>query len=739
MNKKLIARVVTSLAIDREFDYRIPEHLLQVIHVGTKVRVPFGRSSREGYVVGFKEKSSFPNLKEIAGVDDVKGRIPPNLVRLARWMADYYCCSREQAVKSVLPAAVRSGRVKQKMLKFVALNADVDLTECLPEIEKKAPKQAAALQTLVRLRECSQIQLQKESGADYSTIRRLEEKKLVIVTQQSVERDPFADDVILPTTALKLTEKQRIALEDINRAVEEGEGRAILLYGVTGSGKTEVYLQAISKAMENGLSAIVLVPEIALTPQTTERFRARFGDKVSVLHSGLSEGERYDEWMKAKDGKTQIVVGARSALFAPYENLGLIIVDEEHENTYKQDEAPRYNARDVAVVRGKLEKAAVVLGSATPALESYYNCDLDKYSLSELPERVDNQRMPTMELVDMRAEAMLQGGAQIFSKRLISLVNECLEDGNQVMMFLNRRGYATQMMCTKCGFVATCPDCNLAYTYHRSAHQLVCHLCGKLLPAYPQCPACKSNDKISYSGLGTEKVESIAHAVFPKAVIARMDSDTMTRKSAYKDTLNAFRAGRINILIGTQMIAKGLHFPNVTLVGVIFADLGLHIPDFRAGERTFQLLTQVAGRAGRGDVSGRVVVQSYTPFHPALQHAMEQNFNGFYSEEIEMRKMLSFPPAVHMVIIHFRGEEEKAVKEAAEKVAAALTGKLPEEVIVGEPIPSPLPKVRANYRFQISMRGGNVLHVVRTLRATVLPMRFKGVSVNIDVDPQSLS
>ncbi len=739
MGSDCIAKVVINLSLDREFDYLIPEALRGHVRVGSRVLIPFGRGKGErvGYVVGLAEGSAYPNLKSIVHVEGDREQIPQNLVNLAQWMAGYYCCSREQAVRATLPAVVRGGKIKPKKQKVVCLNPEADLATEIELIEKRAPKQAAALHALVRLKSCLVSKLEYETGIGRDVVARLEKRGLVTILDQTVQRDPFAQDTILPTTALELSADQERSLRMVTDSLEARDGQVILLHGVTGSGKTEVYLQAIARCLELERQAIVLVPEISLTPQTVERFRGRFGETVSVMHSGLSDGERFDEWSRVSQGSAAIVVGARSALFAPFRKLGLIVVDEEHETTYKQDEAPRYNARDVAVVRGKLEKATVVLGSATPSVESYANTENGKYKLAELPVRVDNCRLPKMELVDMRTEAALRGGAQIFSSRLEALIRDRLARGEQTILFLNRRGYATQMMCTLCGFVATCDECNLAYTYHRRDKQLVCHMCGALRPAPECCPAC-SDKNIRYTGLGTEKVESVASMLFPKATIDRMDSDTMTRKDSYRKALNAFRSGRTHILIGTQMIAKGLHFPNVTLVGVIFADLGLHIPDFRAGERTFQLLTQVAGRAGRGDMAGHVVIQSYTPFHPALQHALGHDFHAFYKEEIEMRNMLNFPPKAHMALIHFRGQDERRVSEAAERFHAGLVAQLPVEVVASPPAPSPMAKARGLFRFQISLRGGNIVAVSRLLRQLALGRRQSEVEISVDIDPQSL-
>jgi primosomal protein N' (replication factor Y) len=558
--------------------------------------------------------------------------------------------------------------------------------------------------------------------------------------KKRILRDPFENITVVPTEARKPTEEQHAALQKIGDVIDGYTSQhTVLLHGVTGSGKTEVYLQAIEKVLNAGKEAIVLVPEISLTPQTTERFRARFGDLVSVLHSGLGDGERYDEWMKIYEGKVKIAVGARSALFAPFRKLGLIVVDEEHENSYKQDEAPRYHARDVAVMRGYLENAAVILGSATPSLESMYNAEQGKYLLAELTKRVDDFLMPEMRVVDMRTEAIETGGAKIFSRELAQLMYDRITKGEQTIIFLNRRGFATQMLCQECGYVAECMNCSIAYTYHKKRGCLSCHLCGTIIPAPVKCPKCGS-DEIKYSGLGTEKIEAAAKKLFPTARVARMDSDTMTAKNSYEKTLNEFRSGRIDILIGTQMIAKGLHFPNVTLVGIVYADLSLHIPDFRAHERTFQLLTQVAGRAGRGELSGKVVVQTYTPFNPAIQYALNHDYKGFYEEEIEIRKALSYPPGGHLIVVYFVGLNLTDIAESAEQFAQAVTPYLHEKIMVSGPGPAPLERVKNKYRYQIIYRGAGLKNLRKALRYFVLHCRHKqGVKVYIDADAVSMT
>jgi primosomal protein N' (replication factor Y) len=534
--------------------------------------------------------------------------------------------------------------------------------------------------------------------------------------------------------------QQTEALELIRQAMEAKPARVVLLHGVTGSGKTEVYLQALQRVLDGGGGGIVLVPEIALTPQTVERFRGRFGDCVAVLHSHLSDGERHDEWHRIHAGRARIVVGARSALFAPVHHLGLIVVDEEHEHTYKQEEAPRYNARDVAVMRGQREGCAVLLGSATPSLESWRNARLGKYVLACLPHRVDHRQMPVIHVVDMRVETSSEGHSRILSQALVEAIRDRLARAEQTILFLNRRGFATSLVCPKCGYVAHCEACSLAMTYHKRDRCLRCHLCGAERTVPDRCPNPDCRDPaFRFAGVGTERIEEILGRVFPHARIARMDSDTMTRKEAYRKVLGAFRTGQLDILVGTQMIAKGLDFPNVTLVGVIHADLSLHQPDFRAGERTFQMLTQVAGRAGRGEVPGQVFVQTHTPHHPAIQAARRMDWAGFCDEELTFRKELGYPPYTHLVCVTLKGEQEEAVRIAAGALEAAWRPLLDPGVILSPPSPSPIARIQGLYRYQLTARAPGTRRVTDPLRAALDAWKpGPGIQWSVDVDALSL-
>ena len=552
-------------------------------------------------------------------------------------MADYYCCPVETAMRSVLPQVIRDAEVGDKKQLFARL-VRPPTPEEVAALQKRAPRQAEVVQALQEAAgEPLQVAtLAKSCGATHQTIQSLVKAGLVETTATSVARDPYEKETFVANSNQTLTAEQAEALRITDASMEapKGEKKPVLLFGVTGSGKTEVYLQAIAHALERGQTALVLVPEISLTPQTVERFKSRFAstqEQVAVLHSHLSAGERHDEWHKIHGGKARIVIGARSAVFAPLSNLGLIVVDEEHENSYKQEEAPRYQARDLAVLRARMEDCAVVLGSATPSVESYHNAMTGKYELALLTMRVDDQKMPFIRIVDLRIESGRHKSGQplVLSEKLRAAIGVRLEKKEQTILFLNRRGFATSLVCPGCGDVSRCVNCSVALTFHRAANRLVCHLCGHQAAVPNRCAKC-NDPAIRQAGLGTERVEEVVGKVFPQANIRRMDADAMTKKESYRETLHAFRAGKIDILVGTQMIAKGLHFPNVTLVGIVNADLALHLPDFRAGERTFQLLTQVAGRAGRGEMTGEVFVQSFTPFSPVDPVRAAPRFRGVF-------------------------------------------------------------------------------------------------------------
>jgi primosomal protein N' (replication factor Y) len=745
MREPHYVRVIVDRVIHRELDYSVPESVMDRIGVGSRVRVPFRDKSAFATVVAVLEESEAKGIRPIEALVGEAPIVSERLLELARWISTYYCCPIETVMRSLLPQVIRRAEVGWKKQLFVQPGRKVAHEE-IEKLRRRAPRQAELLEAISRLEKPTRAsQLLRETSLDNQMLRALVKRGLVELREEAVIRDPHVDEQFIATSNLILNQEQARGLTEISQALDAPENaRPILLHGVTGSGKTEIYLQAIQAALDRGRTAIVLVPEISLTPQTVERFKGRFAnlqDAVAVLHSHLSEGERHDEWHKIHSGRAQIVIGARSAIFAPLKNLGLIVVDEEHETTYKQEEAPRYHARDVAVVRAKIEKCVAVLGSATPSLESYHNAAIGKYRLVTLTQRIDEKQMPLMRIVDLRQERRKEKKAAILSEKLLQAIAERLEKHEQTILFLNRRGFSTSLLCSNCGEARNCPNCSVALTFHRHpavAGRLSCHLCGHTAAVPKKCPAC-GQDTLIYYGFGTEKVESTVAQIFPKAVVRRMDADSMTRKEAYRETLRNFRTGKIDILVGTQMIAKGLHFPNVTLVGIINADLALHLPDFRAGERTFQLLTQVAGRAGRGETPGEVFVQTYTPFSPSIQFARHHDFAGYFQQELEFRERCDFPPFKHAILITVRSPHEGRAKLSAETLKRRLKEALPEEFILGDATPAPLEKLQGQFRFHILIRGEAIMRLSRLVRETLDKLPFpEDVTVTVDVDPYQL-
>lgn len=771
------ARVLVDQSGSHAFDYSIPERLAAQIEVGSRVRVLVRARPALATVVELLAESDVPGVRPIEEVIGKKPLVSPVLIRLGHWLAEYYSAPLEAAMRTILPQVVRRSEIGHKIRRTARLARELSIEE-IATLEKRAPKQAYVLRFLSSLENrdapapdkpehagagagastgsgsgggsgdslpaIAVTDLVRECGATRQTLDQLAARGFIVLEDAAVQRDPHGDESFLPAPNLRLNAEQTAIFARVREVIlsPPETRRPILLHGVTGSGKTEIYLQAIQLVLEQGKTAIVLVPEISLTPQTVERFKSRFAHsqrEVAVLHSHLSQGERHDEWHKINNGQARIVIGARSAVFAPVGNLGLIVVDEEHEISYKQEEAPRYHARDVSVVRAQMERCAILLGSATPSIESFHNADTGKYELLELRGRIDGRRMPHIRVIDMRLESTKTKGAPaVLSETLCAAIKDRLAKKQQSILFLNRRGFSTFLICTSCGHVCTCPNCSVALTFHRSAFRLNCHICSHVAVVPPRCPGCH-DPRIRYHGMGTEKVEEAVGKLFPEAVVRRMDADAMSRKDALRETLGAFRAGKIDILVGTQMIAKGLHFPNVTLVGIINADLGLHLPDFRAGERTFGLLTQVAGRAGRGEVEGEVFVQTFTPFHPAIQFARHHDFHGFWEQEIEFRKNSDFPPFTHMVLVTIRSEHQARASFSAETLARRLREVLPPLTVLSDPAPAPLEKSRGQFRFHLMLRTRAILKLTRALRAVMAKLTFpEDVTVSVDVDPYQL-
>ncbi len=738
--------LVDGASDDLTFSYTLPAGL--EVQPGQRVRIPLRNRPAIGTVISVKSLDTSRlsyRVKPITGLVSEVPFLTAGLMELASWISSFYLAPIESVFRTMLPKPSRGHSEKRKTEKVVTLSDKFKPVD-LEGFTGRRVKQREVLEILLANGVESLAKLTGEHGFSRSSIKALEDKGFVATKERVVTRDPLAEVKYVESKPLTLNPQQAEVLERVQRsarAIEAGgKVKPILLYGVTGSGKTEVYLQAIQKAIDEGKGAIVLVPEIALTPQTADRFKKRFAkikDQVAILHSNLSEGERHDEWRKVLEQKARIVIGARSAIFSPVANLGLIVVDEEHENSYKQDISPRYQARDIAVVRGHLEKCPVLLGSATPSLETWNNAQNDKYELTRMSQRIDDRKMPLIRIIDMRQEARkTQSGPTILSHKLRQAMEERLAKGEQTILFLNRRGFAKNILCPECGYVANCRHCSTTMTLHRKEDRLICHICGFSQLPPRSCPECSSKSIVN-AGYGTERVEEVLRQVFDRARITRVDTDAMRRKNQLRDTLNEFRAKKIDILIGTQMIAKGLHFPNVTLVGILNADVGLHIPDIRAGERTFQLLTQVAGRAGRGELEGEVVVQTYTPHHPSIQFARHHDFEGFAEQELQMRRQFGHPPFLHLVLITARSVHQQRAEFSLKTLHARLAKGLPEDMRLTEPLPSPLVKSHDQWRYQVILKAASARKMAAHVREVMNDLTFPSdVIVTVDIDPYSM-
>ncbi|MDQ8733448.1 primosomal protein N' [Paenibacillus sp. LHD-38] len=827
----MIAKVIVdvpSRQTDRPFDYEVPEAFADWIEVGSRVGVPFGGRVLQGFVTQLAETSNIDSkrLKPISELLDHVPPLLPDLIGLAKWMSDKYCCSWTTALQAMIPAALKgkaerlvgiedeeaaredlplamtewmgtSGQlVKLEVLleRFpehakavkAALREGVlvehtkvrdrlavrkvltvylpDNVEAVREQMEALPSRAAKQREVLAfmLEHGGPLQLQlllTEAGGSAASVRSLAEKGLLELREVEQQRDPYAGREFERTSPLELTEGQKAVYDRIVRAVDAGEPQTMLLHGVTGSGKTEVYLQSIQFCLEQEKQAIVLVPEISLTPQMVERFKGRFGDAVAVLHSRLSNGERYDEWRKIRSRQVQVAIGARSAIFAPFERIGLIIMDEEHESSYKQEESPKYHARDVAVRRAKQHGAAVVLGSATPSLESFAAASRPLTARDEgrepallpMPGRVGGRPLPPVTVIDMREE-LKEGNRSMFSRLLHSSLSERLERGEQSVLLLNRRGYSTFVMCRSCGYTAACPHCDISLTYHQKSRALRCHYCGHAEQAPTSCPSCQS-EHIRYFGTGTQRVEEELSKLFPGIRVIRMDVDTTTEKNAHEKLLKQFGERKADVLLGTQMVAKGLDFPYVTLVGVIAADTSLNLPDFRAAERTFQLLTQVAGRAGRHHLAGEVVIQTYAPEHYAVITAQQHDYAAFVSEELRHRSAMGYPPYCRLILVTMSHEQLPLLSSISESFAAELREIAENEGVlislssgfgraleVLGPVASPISRMKDRYRFQCVIKYRGSIDASALVRKALIPFTDgppqRLVQFSIDVDPQ---
>ncbi|MGE3954902.1 MAG: primosomal protein N' [Parachlamydiales bacterium] len=722
----IYAQVLLDKGPKTPLTYAIPEGL--TVTKGCRVRVPVKSTLREGTVSELIADSPYP-AKAIDSL--IASPFPPDLLKLAEWLADYTLTPLNVVLRTLLPSGIRTGEGPKTQLAVSRAKSREELRQVAALLRSRSPAQAAALDLLLSMtKEILLTQLCEEGGVTRETVKALEKKGLVALRPIEVERSPLEAAEYLPTPPKTLNGEQQAALDRIGVTLRAHRYETHLLHGVTGSGKTEVYLQAIDGALALGRGAIFLVPEISLTAQTIERIRSRFEGRVALLHHRLSDGERQDGWRRLAEGRAQIAVGPRSALFAPVQNLGLIIVDEEHESSYKQTEsAPLYHARDVAVMRGHLTRACVLLGSATPSLESLYNAQIGKYTLSRLTQRADSAALPTLQIVDMHT-ALARGKNPLFSPQLLDAIEKRFQAGEQSLLFLNRRGYHSLHFCPECRESISCPHCTLSLTYHKGENALACHLCDyKLSPPPKSCPTC-GGATLTFKGAGTEQVERSLHAIFPEIRTLRIDADTTRHKGSTDRLFRSFRSGKADLLIGTQMIAKGLHLPQVTLVGVLNSDITLQIPDFRSSENLFQMITQVAGRAGRGALPGTVLIQSWMPDHPTIQLAAKGDGETFWHQELESRRLFNFPPFSRLVKVLLSGPSQQETHAEAERLRSRLAV---ETLPVTE---SGYSKVKGMWRFQFLMRGQRS----RDLTGAFAALRYtppKGIRLTLDVDPLS--
>lgn len=804
MKQVKIAKVIVDVpatSINQTFDYLIPDKFQGILRTGMRVVIPFGPRKITGFVVAKTSESEFGQLKEIIDVLDLTPVLTPELLELGKWLANDTLCLYIVAFQAMLPQVLKA-KYDKEIVRLTSTELSMDLEkvfgtrrviryeevvhakisyshlqqaiedgdiainylvksqitkkyltiikptqsyECLKESLDALPGNAKVQHQIIAFflehyAPIEQSKLLSLLKINRNNIKTMINKQILEEDKVEIYRNPYDDDSIVRTQDLKLTDEQQKAITPIKEKIANEEHEVFLLHGVTGSGKTEIYLQAIQDVIKKGQEAIVLVPEISLTPQMVNRFKGRFGSKVAVLHSALSAGENYDEWRRIHQKEVQVVVGARSAIFAPFENIGIIIIDEEHETTYKQEDQPRYHARDVAIQRGKNHHCPVVLGSATPTLESFARARKGVYQLATLQKRTNEQAMPKVDIIDMRKE-LHAGNRTMFSRALMEKIEERIQKKEQVVLLLNRRGYSTFVMCRDCGHVKECPHCDIALTYHKNSHQLKCHYCSREEAVPVNCPACTS-DLIRYFGTGTQRVEESLASLMPEARVIRMDVDTTRRKGAHERLLDQFANQEADILLGTQMIAKGLDFPNVTLVGVLSADAMLHLPDFRSAEKTFQLLTQVSGRAGRHELTGEVVVQTYTPDHYSIELASTYDFKQFYQQEMNMRRTFRYPPYVYLTLITVSHENQIKVIQTTERIVQLLLQNVQKDTIVLGPTPSPLTRIKDRYRYQ-SMIKYRYEPKLRALLNKIMDqfseeIRKDNLQISIDTQPYQL-
>lgn len=697
--------------LNKAFDYNIPKEMESNISIGSRVLIPFGKSKRleEGFVTNIKESTEY-EVKDIAKIE--LQSLTTEKILLSKWMAKKYFSNISECMNLMLKPGTTTknfaNRAKNKTGIFVSLALEKEkIQEYILNNKIKSEKQIRILNYLIENDKTMQPELIEKTETSRAIIKTLEKNGLLKLQEEKVIRNPLKNKNIKQTNKLKFTEEQEEAYTKVSNAIEKQEYKKYLLHGVTGSGKTEIYLQLIEKVINEGKSAIMLVPEISLTPQMINRFIERFGkDIIAVLHSKLSVGERYDSWERIENGEARIVIGARSAIFAPVCNLGIIIIDEEHDSSYKSEMAPRYNAKEVATQIAKYNNIPLLLGSATPDIVTFYKAQNEDIELLKLSKRANNSSLPNVQVVDLKQE-LANGNRTMISVKLYKLIQENLKNKKQTILFLNRRGFSTFVMCRDCGYVAKCKNCNISLTYHKKEEKLKCHYCGYEEEIHKICPECGSK-KIKYFGTGTQKLELEINKIFPTASTIRMDIDTVTKKNSHEEILEKFNKDKIDILIGTQMIVKGHHFPNVTLVGVVSADGSLNIDDYRASERTFDILVQVAGRAGRENLQGNVIIQTYNPDNYSIQYAKKQNYDEFYNVEIKLRNQLRYPPFCDIIMFGISGETEEIVSKTAEKLYRNLKEQIEKEQIIAnvlKPLPAPIDKIKNRYRWRIIIKA----------------------------------
>ena len=737
--------------LNRTFDYNIPKELEELILVGSKVLVPFGNGEKltEAFVVGIKETSAF-EVKDIAKLEE---NLTDKQIALAKWMAKRYFCNVSDCIKLMLTPGTRNKnkekRIQDKTINCVYLKKEIEEIEFEIQTEKiKSEKQKRVLNFIKDNEGATIPEIEMFTDCARGIVNTLVKNGYLEMVEKKVERNPLLGRDCEKTYKLKLTEEQEKAYKSVEESINHKQYQQFLLYGVTGSGKTEVYLQLIKKVLEMGKNAIVLVPEISLTPQMLDRFISRFGkEEIAILHSKLSIGERHDEWERIREKKARIVIGARSAIFAPIENIGIIIIDEEHDSSYKSETNPRYHAKEIAKILAKENQAPLLLGSATPDMTTFYNATNEddfgntKIKLLTLTKRANQSSLPKVEIIDLKQE-LANGNRSMLSMELYNSIEENLKQKRQTILFLNRRGYSTFIMCRNCGYTVKCPNCNISMTYHSYERKLKCHYCGHEENIVTICPECHS-DKIRYFGTGTQKLEQEIHKQFPEASTIRMDIDTVTKKNSHEVILNTFRNQNIDILIGTQMVVKGHHFPNVTLVGVIAADSSLNIDDYRANERTFQILTQVAGRAGRENLPGKVVIQTYNPDNFSIICAQKQDYNMFYETEIALRRQLKYPPFCDIILIGLNSYQEAEIKNVSYRIYQYLEQRLnKEEFKVLRPMPCPIDKIQNRYRWRIIIKGKMTEKANEILNACLKDIyqeNIKDTRIAIDINPNNMS